>query len=122
RLFPDSALPRLLPGPATHNPNHLNKPDSIEFQPRWRAVKSSWKPELARQQFEQLRDHFAKKYSSFIAQLRKKRQHNLAFLAYPEAGSRGSARAPGGSFTTRAMKKRAADTASGGRQYCSAGK
>jgi hypothetical protein len=104
---------------ATQNQNHLNKPDSIEFQQRWRAVKSSWNPQVAQQQFEQLCDRFAKRYSSFIAELRKKRQHNLA---YPEAGSRRSALSPGGSFTTRAMKKRAAETASGGSQYCSAEK
>src|SRR5437016_6849455 len=46
--------------------------------------KSSWNLEVANQQFEQLCDRFAKNYSTFIAELRKKRLHYLAFLNYPE--------------------------------------
>src|SRR5437879_8755556 len=63
---------------------HLTKPDAAEFQQRWRAIKSSWNLEVANQQFEQLCDRFAKNYSTFIAELRKKRLHYLAFLNYPE--------------------------------------
>jgi putative transposase len=63
---------------------HLSKPDAGEFQQRWRAIKSSWNLEVANQQFEQLCDRFAKNYSTFIAELRKKRLHYLAFLNYPE--------------------------------------
>src|SRR6266567_8736774 len=64
---------------------HLSKTDAAEFQQRWRAIKSSWNLEVANQQFEQLCDRFAKTYSTFIAELRKKRQHYLAFLNYPES-------------------------------------
>jgi putative transposase len=64
---------------------HLNKPDAVEFQQRWRAIKSAWSLELAHQQFEELCDRFAKTSVSFIAELRKKRAHYLAFLNYPES-------------------------------------
>ena len=63
---------------------HLSQPDAGEFQQRWRAIKSSWNLEVAHQPFEQLGDRFAKNYSTFIAELRKKRLHYLAFLNYPE--------------------------------------
>jgi putative transposase len=63
---------------------HLSKPDAGEFQQRWRAIKSSWNLEVGNQQFEQLCDRFAKHYPTFIAELRKKRLHYLAFLNYPE--------------------------------------
>ena len=64
--------------------NHLSKSDSAEFQQRWRAIKVSWNLDVGNQQFEQLCDRFAKNYPSFIAELRKKHQHYLAFLSYPE--------------------------------------
>lgn len=64
---------------------HLHKADASEFQQRWRTIKSSWNPEVAQQQFEQLCDRFADSYPSFIAEVRKKRQHYLAFVAYPES-------------------------------------
>jgi putative transposase len=63
---------------------HLSKADAAEFQQRWRAIKSSWNLEVANQQFEQLGDRFAKNSPAFIAELRKKRLHYLAFLNYPE--------------------------------------
>jgi len=65
--------------------NHLSRPDNAEFQQRWRVIKSCWSPEVGNQQFDQLCDRFFDPYPSFIAELRKKRQHYLAFLAYPEA-------------------------------------
>lgn len=63
---------------------HLSKSDNVEFQQRWRAIKSSWSVEIGNQQFEQLCDRFVKAYPSWIAELRKKREHYLAFLRYPE--------------------------------------
>ncbi len=63
---------------------HLSKPDSVEFQQRWRGIKSSWDEEVANRQFEELCDRFNKPYPTWIAELRKKRQHYLAFLKYPE--------------------------------------
>ena len=64
--------------------NHLSKSDSTEFQQRWRAIKSSWDVEVGNRQFEELCDRFAKSSPTWIAELRKKRQHYLAFLKYPE--------------------------------------
>lgn len=63
---------------------HLSKSDSVEFQQRWRAIKSSWDIEVGNRQFEELCDRFAKAYPSWIGELRKKRQFYLAFLKYPE--------------------------------------
>ena len=63
---------------------HLSKMDAVEFQQRWRAIKSSWDVEVGNRQFEELCDRFAKSYPSWIGELRKKRQHYLALLKYPE--------------------------------------
>jgi putative transposase len=63
---------------------HLSKTDSIEFQQRWRAIKTCWDVELASHQFEELCDRFAKSNPTWIAELRKKREHYLPFLKYPE--------------------------------------
>ena len=63
---------------------HLSKTDSSEFQNRWRAIKATYDFEVGNQQFDQLCEIFAKKYPSWIAELRKKRLHYLAFLKYPE--------------------------------------
>ena len=64
--------------------SHLSKPDAIEFQQRWRAIKSSWNPEVSTGAFEDLCDRFAEDYSTWIRELRKKRDHYLAFLQYPD--------------------------------------
>lgn len=63
---------------------HLSKTDTTEFQQRWRAIKSSWDVEVGNHQFEELCDRFAKAYPTWIGELRKKREHYLAFLKYPE--------------------------------------
>jgi transposase-like protein len=63
---------------------HLSKTDAVEFQQRWRAIKSSWNVEVGNRQFDELCDRFAKAYPTWIAELRKKRTHYLAFLPYPE--------------------------------------
>ena len=65
--------------------NHLSKIDSSEFQQRWRAIKSSWDVEVGNRQFEELCDRFAKSYPTWIAELRRKRPHYLAFLQFPES-------------------------------------
>ena len=64
---------------------HLSKADCAEFQQRWRAIKSSWDVEVGNRQFEELCDRFAKTYPTWIAELRKKRPHYLAFLRFPES-------------------------------------
>jgi putative transposase len=64
---------------------HLSKADSIEFQQRWRAIKSSWDLEVGNRQFDELCDRFAKNYPTWIAELCKKRPHYLAFLQFPDS-------------------------------------
>ena len=65
--------------------NHLSKTDNAEFQQRWRALKSTWDEQVGISQFEQLCERFDHGYPTFIAELRKKRDHYLAFLKYPDA-------------------------------------
>jgi putative transposase len=64
--------------------NHLSKTDSAEFQQRWRAVKCSWDEQVGMTQFDELCKRFEKHYPTFIAELRKKRDHYLGFLKYPD--------------------------------------
>src|SRR5215831_3267238 len=65
--------------------NHLSKTDNSEFQQRWRALKSTWDEQVGTAEFEQLCQRFQDSYPSFMAELRKKRDHYLAFLKYPDA-------------------------------------
>jgi putative transposase len=83
-LFPNTDIQLCAVHMQRNAKSHLSKADAGEFQQRWRAIKSSWNLEVANQQFEQLCERFAKNYSTFIAELRKKRLHYLAFLNYPE--------------------------------------
>ena len=83
-LFPNTDIQLCAVHMQRNAKTHLSQPDAGEFQQRWRAIKSSWNLEVAHQPFEQLCDRFAKNYSTFIAELRKKRLHYLAFLNYPE--------------------------------------
>lgn len=64
---------------------HLSKADAAEFQQRWRALRASWNSQVGAALFEELCQRFDKNYPAFIAELRKKRLHYLAFLDYPEA-------------------------------------
>ena len=54
------------------------------FNSRLRTIKASSDPELAAGQWEQLCQACEKDSPTFIAELRKKREHHLAFLRYPE--------------------------------------
>ncbi len=65
--------------------NHLSKTDSAEFQQRWRALRSTWDEQVGITQFEELCQRFDPHYPSFMAELRRKRDHYLAFLKYPDA-------------------------------------
>src|SRR5215831_6517620 len=83
-LFPQADLQLCTVHMQRNAKTHLSKPDSIDFQNRWRAIKSTWDVEVGNRQFEELCDQFAAKYPSWIAELRKKRPNYLAFLKYPE--------------------------------------
>jgi len=84
-LFPNTDIQLCTVHMQRNAKTHLSKTDAAEFQQRWRAIKSSWNLEVAHQQFELLCDRFAKTDSTFIGELRKKRQHYLAFLHCPES-------------------------------------
>jgi len=83
-LFPNSDVQLCVVHMQRNAKTHLSKSDAVEFQQRWRAIKTCWDLELANHQFEELCDRFAKSNPTWIAELRKKRQHYLAFLKYPE--------------------------------------
>jgi putative transposase len=84
-LFPNTDIQLCTVHMQRNAKTHLSKTDAAEFQQRWRAIKSSWNLEVANQQFELLCDRFAKTDPTFIGELRKKRQHYLAFLHCPES-------------------------------------
>jgi transposase-like protein len=64
--------------------SHLSKADAAEFLQRIRCIKLAWDEAVGAAQFEQLCERFAPSYPHFIAELRKKREHYLAFLRFPE--------------------------------------
>lgn len=84
-LFPNAEVQLCVVHMQRNAKTHLSKADALEFQQRWRAIKSSWNLEVAQQQFEQLCDRFAKTSVAFINELRKQPSHYLAFLNYPES-------------------------------------
>ena len=83
-LFPGADVQLCVVHMQRNAKTHLSKIDSLEFQQRWRGIKTCWDLELANRQFEELCDRFAKVNSTWIAELRRKREHYLAFLKYPE--------------------------------------
>jgi putative transposase len=64
--------------------NHLSKADNAEFQQRWRALRSTWDEQVGITQFEELCQRFDHDYPTLMAELRKKHDHYLAFLKYPD--------------------------------------
>ena len=64
--------------------SHLSKADAAEFLQRLRCIKLAWGEQVGAAQFEALCERFAPSYPSFTAELRKKREHYLAFLRFPE--------------------------------------
>ena len=84
-LFPNADLQLCVVHMQRNARNHLSKTDSAEFQQRWRALKASWNAETGALFFDQLCDRFQSSYPTFIAELRRKREHYLAFLNYPDA-------------------------------------
>jgi transposase-like protein len=83
-LFPNADIQLCVVHMQRNAKTHLSKTDAIEFQQRWRAIKTCWDLEVANHQFEELCDRFSKANPTWMAELRKKREHYLAFLKYPE--------------------------------------
>jgi putative transposase len=84
-LFPGADVQLCVVHMQRNASNHLSKTDSAEFQQRWRALRSTWDEPVGINQFEDLCQRFEHGYPSFMAELRKKRDHYLAFLKYPDA-------------------------------------
>lgn len=84
-LFPQADVQLCVVHMQRNAKNHLSKVDAAEFQQRWRALKSTWDQQVGINEFEDLCKRFDKSYPTFIAELRKKRDHYLAFLKYPDA-------------------------------------
>jgi len=83
-LFPHADVQLCVVHMQRNATTHLSKSDAIEFQQRWRAIKSCWNLEFANAQFQELCDRFSKSNPTWTAELRKKREHYLAFLKYPD--------------------------------------
>jgi len=83
-LFPGADVQLCVVHMQRNAKSHLGKADAVEFQQRWRTVKASWGTDVGAHQFEELCERFADSSPAFVAELRKKREHYLAFLKYPE--------------------------------------
>lgn len=83
-LFPGADVQLCVVHMQRNAKSHLSKADAVEFQQRWRTVKAAWDVDVGAHQFEELCQRFAASYPTFIGELRKKRDHYLAFLKYPE--------------------------------------
>src|SRR6201997_5424617 len=90
-LFPGADVQLCVVHMQRNAKNHLSKNDNAEFQQRWRALRSTWDEQVGSTQFEELCQRFDHDYPAFMTELRKKRDHYLAFLKYPDAIRRSSA-------------------------------
>lgn len=84
-LFPQADVQLCIVHMQRNAKSHLGRTDAPEFSKRIRALKTAWNQEVASSQFEDLCQRFQNAYPSFIAEIRKKRDHYLAFLNYPDA-------------------------------------
>lgn len=84
-LFPQSDVQLCIVHMQRNARSHLGKEDSMEFNRRLAAIKLSLDEERAKAQFDELCTQFSSEYPSFIKELKKKRDHYLCFLKYPEA-------------------------------------
>jgi transposase-like protein len=84
-LFPKADVQLCIVHMQRNAKSHLGKTDAPEFTKRLRALKTAWTEDVAGAQFEDLCQRFENRYPSFIAELRKKREHYLAFVKYPDS-------------------------------------
>jgi transposase-like protein len=83
-LFPQTDLQLCIVHMQRNAKSHLGKADAAEFTKRLRALKMAWTEEVAAAQFEDLCQRFEPGYPSFIVELKKEREHYLAFTRYPD--------------------------------------
>lgn len=84
-LFPKADVQLCIVHMQRNAKSHLSKADAPEFTKRLRAVKSAWSEEVAGAQFDDLCQRFQPAYPVFIGEIRKKREHYLAFLKFPDS-------------------------------------
>jgi transposase-like protein len=84
-LFPTADIQLCIVHMQRNAKSHLGKTGGSEFNARMRTIKTAWNPDLAAAQFDDLCLQFEKTSPAFVAELRKKRDHYLVFLRYPEA-------------------------------------
>lgn len=84
-LFPQADVQLCIVPMQRNAKTHLGKPEASEFTQRLRAIKAGYSPDRAALDFDELCQQFAPAAPPFIAELRKKRDHYLRFLHYPEA-------------------------------------
>lgn len=84
-LFPKADVQLCIVHMQRNAKSHLSKADAPEFTKRLRAVKSAWSEEVAGAQFDDLCQRFQPAYPAFIGEIRKKREHYLAFLKFPDS-------------------------------------
>jgi transposase-like protein len=83
-LFPRADVQLCIVHMQRNAKSHLGKIGGAEFNSRMRTIKMAWNPNLAAAQFDDLCQDFEKSSPAFVAELRKKREHYLVFLGYPE--------------------------------------
>jgi len=83
-LFPQADVQLCIVHMQRNAKTHLGKPEATEFTQRLRAIKACYSPDRAALDFEELCTQFEPASPTFIAELRKKRDHYLRFLHYPE--------------------------------------
>jgi transposase-like protein len=83
-LFPQADVQLCIVHMQRNAKTHLGKPEASEFTQRLRAIKACYSPERAALDFDELCQQFEPASPTFIAELRKKRDHYLCFLHYPE--------------------------------------
>jgi putative transposase len=84
-LFPQADVQLCIVHLQRNAKSHLSKTDAFEFNQRLRALKSAWNAEVAATQFEDLCQRFESRSPAFVREIRKKRDHYLAFLNYPDS-------------------------------------
>lgn len=84
-LFPQADVQLCIVHLQRNAKSHFTKTDATEFNQRIRTLKAAWNTEVAAAQFEDLCQHFESRSPTFVREIRKKREHYLAFLNYPDA-------------------------------------
>jgi transposase-like protein len=84
-LFPNADVQLCIVHMQRNAKSHLGKVGGTDFNARMRTIKTAWNPELASAQFDDLCQDFEKASPAFVSELRKKREHYLVFLRYPES-------------------------------------